>query len=159
MSWPSKDFRLFHVSNVSVLNFLIFLLMYPGSEYITSSSQSSAHGAAPAPRPAYTDHWNHRNEEWYTGRCHLARFEISILYISSSLSAYHPIFGLTRSETELPNPWFSGGSDPPEPITYRLRNRLPPFAPQQPSQTLSYPHRYTCFTFFASLARQSHFCY
>ena len=31
MSNTSQDFRLFHISNLSVLNFLIFLLMYPGS--------------------------------------------------------------------------------------------------------------------------------
>ena len=31
MSHVSQNFRLFHVSNLSVLNFRIFLLMYPGS--------------------------------------------------------------------------------------------------------------------------------
>ena len=31
MTNTSQNFRLFHVSNLSVLNFLIFLLMYPGS--------------------------------------------------------------------------------------------------------------------------------
>ena len=31
MSYTSQNFRLFHVSNLFVLNFRIFLLMYPGS--------------------------------------------------------------------------------------------------------------------------------
>ena len=31
MSCMSQNFRLFHVSNLSVRNFRIFLLMYPGS--------------------------------------------------------------------------------------------------------------------------------
>ena len=31
MSYTSQNFRLFHVSNLSVRNFRIFLLMYPGS--------------------------------------------------------------------------------------------------------------------------------
>ena len=31
MSYMSQNFRLFHVSNLSVRNFRIFLLMYPGS--------------------------------------------------------------------------------------------------------------------------------
>ena len=31
MSCTSQNFRLFHVSNLSVRNFRIFLLMYPGS--------------------------------------------------------------------------------------------------------------------------------
>ena len=33
MSCMSQNFRLFHVSNLSVRNFRIFLLMYPGSVY------------------------------------------------------------------------------------------------------------------------------
>ena len=32
MSCTSQNFRLFHVSNLPVRNFRIFLLMYPGSE-------------------------------------------------------------------------------------------------------------------------------
>ena len=31
MSYVSQNLRLFHVQNLSVLNFRIFLLMYPGS--------------------------------------------------------------------------------------------------------------------------------
>ena len=31
MSCVSQNFHLFHVANLSVLNFRIFLLMYPGS--------------------------------------------------------------------------------------------------------------------------------
>ena len=42
MSYTSQNFRLFHVSNLSVRNFRIFLLMYPGS-------MSAAHHLMPTP--------------------------------------------------------------------------------------------------------------
>ena len=43
MSCMSQNFRLFHVSNLSVRNFRIFLLMYPGS--LTLSSHRIVPGA------------------------------------------------------------------------------------------------------------------
>ena len=41
MSCMSQNFRLFHVSNLSVRNFRIFLLMYPGSLTDNSSTKTS----------------------------------------------------------------------------------------------------------------------
>ena len=43
MSCISQNFRLFHVSNLSVRNFRIFLLMYPGSIYCDTCSSGSDH--------------------------------------------------------------------------------------------------------------------
>ena len=39
MNYISQNFRLFYVSNLSVLNFWIFLLMYPGSVPAATSAR------------------------------------------------------------------------------------------------------------------------
>ena len=43
MSCVSQNFRLFHVSNLSVRNFRIFLLMYTGSQAGDTSSVGKRH--------------------------------------------------------------------------------------------------------------------
>ena len=43
----SQNFRLFHVSNLSVLNFRIFLLMYPA--YAGATGRGSLHHCTPLP--------------------------------------------------------------------------------------------------------------
>ena len=42
MSCVSQNFRLFHVSNLAVRNFRIFLLMYPGSVTLPALARASA---------------------------------------------------------------------------------------------------------------------
>ena len=48
MSYTSQNFRLFHVSNLSVRNFRIFLLMYPGSSIAGDGAVSATGPALPA---------------------------------------------------------------------------------------------------------------
>ena len=54
MSCMSQNFRLFHVSNLSVRNFRIFLLMYPGP--VTD-------GAGGTPRCRHGDNGTHRHRQ------------------------------------------------------------------------------------------------
>ena len=51
MSCMSQNFRLFHVSNLSVRNFRIFLLMYPGSVSPPESRPRVQHSLSPS-RPS-----------------------------------------------------------------------------------------------------------
>ena len=53
MSYMSQNFRLFHASNLFVLNFLIFLLVYSGvTESAVKQDETRLRGrAAPVPVP------------------------------------------------------------------------------------------------------------
>ena len=49
MSCMSQNFRLFHVSNLSLRNFRIFLLMYPGSVYRSADAGAGQHSTPRRP--------------------------------------------------------------------------------------------------------------
>ena len=53
MSCMSQNFRLFHVSNLSVRNFRIFLLMYPGSVSVSGAVSLSCRPVSPPSRPVF----------------------------------------------------------------------------------------------------------
>ena len=73
MSCTSQNFRLFHVSNLSVRNFRIFLLMYTGSLSAPLPPPGGDDGPVQTSHRRLADDWPVRtpaHRSWFTGRDH-----------------------------------------------------------------------------------------